>query len=119
MVYFLYETEEEKNMRVLNFGSLNLDYVYQVDHFVMPGETLSSGSREVKHGGKGLNQSIALARAGASTFHAGCMGRGGEELRDALAENGVDVSHLIPVDEMQGHTVIQVNPEGENCIYPS
>ena len=103
-------------MRVLNFGSLNLDYVYQVDHFVMPGETLSSGSREVKHGGKGLNQSIALARAGASTFHAGCMGRGGEELRDALAENGVDVSHLIPVDEMQGHTVIQVNPEGENCI---
>ena len=103
-------------MKVLNFGSLNLDYVYQVDHFVMPGETLSSGSREVKHGGKGLNQSIALARAGARTYHAGCMGKGGEELRDALAENGVDVSHLIPVDEMQGHTVIQVNPEGENCI---
>lgn len=44
-------------MRVLNFGSLNLDYVYGVDHFVQPGETLAAISRDVKHGGKGLNQS--------------------------------------------------------------
>ena len=103
-------------MKVLNFGSLNLDYVYAVDHFVKPGETISSSSRTVKHGGKGLNQSIALARAGADVAHAGCMGKGGEPLRDALAENGVDVSGLLPVEEMQGHTVIQVNPDGENCI---
>jgi len=103
-------------MRVLNFGSLNLDYVYAVDHFVRPGETISSTSRVVKHGGKGLNQSIALARAGANVAHAGCMGPGGESLRDALKENGVDVSALLPVEEMQGHTVIQVNPDGENCI---
>ena len=52
-------------MKILNFGSMNLDYVYQVDHFVAPGETLSTGSRTVKPGGKGLNQSVALARAGA------------------------------------------------------
>ncbi len=103
-------------MRVLNFGSLNLDYVYQVDHFVRPGETLSAVSRAVKHGGKGLNQSIALARAGATVGHAGCIGAGGETLKVLLAQNGVDVSHLVSVDEMQGHTVIQVNPEGENCI---
>ena len=103
-------------MRVLNFGSLNLDYVYQVDHFVGPGETLSSTSRAVKPGGKGLNQSIALARAGARVSHAGCIGAGGEPLKALLEQNGVDTAHLLPVDEMQGHTVIQVNPEGENCI---
>ena len=103
-------------MRVLNFGSLNLDYVYAVDHFVQPGETISSLSRSESIGGKGLNQSIALARAGADVVHAGCIGTGGESLRDALQKNGVDVSSLKPVADMQGHTIIQVNPEGENSI---
>lgn len=103
-------------MRVLNFGSLNLDYVYTVDHFVMPGETISSTSRTIKHGGKGLNQSVALARAGADVAHAGCIGEGGESLKERLKKDGVDVSALIRADEMQGHTVIQVNPDGENCI---
>lgn len=103
-------------MRVLNFGSLNLDYVYGVDHFVQPGETLAAISRDVKHGGKGLNQSIALVRAGADTAHAGCVGQGGESLLAMLRENGVDTSCLLAVQEMQGHTVIQVNREGENCI---
>lgn len=103
-------------MKVLNFGSMNLDYVYQVDHFVGPGETLCAHSRSVKPGGKGLNQSVALARAGAKVSHAGCLGAGGEPLLDLLRENGVDVSALCPVEEMQGHTVIQVTPDGENCI---
>ncbi len=103
-------------MKVLNFGSLNLDYVYAVDHFVQPGETLSSLSQKVVPGGKGLNQSVALARAGAETYHAGCLGTGGGMLRDLLAENGVDVTYLLPVDELQGNAVIQVNPSGENCI---
>ena len=58
------------SMRVLNFGSLNLDYVYNVDHFVRPGETLAASSRAVKAGGKGLNQSVALARAGVSLIAA-------------------------------------------------
>ena len=103
-------------MRVLNFGSLNLDYVYQVDHFVRPGETLSAASRTVKNGGKGLNQSIALARAGANVAHAGCIGAGGEPLKTMLEREGVDTSKLLAVDEMQGHTVIQVKRDGENCI---
>lgn len=103
-------------MRVLNFGSLNLDYVYQVDHFVRPGETLSSTSRALKYGGKGLNQSIALARAGAAVGHAGCIGTDGACLKALLTQNGVDTSRLLTVNEMQGHTIIQVNPEGENCI---
>ena len=103
-------------MRILNFGSLNLDYVYRVDHFVRPGETLSAAFRAVKHGGKGLNQSVALARAGADVAHAGCVGAGGEGLKALLEAEGVDTAKLAAVDEMQGHTVIQVNPEGENCI---
>ena len=103
-------------MRILNFGSLNLDYVYTVDHFVQPGETLAALSRSVKAGGKGLNQSIALARAGARVWHAGCLGAGGEKLKEMLEENGVDTGLLLPVPEMQGHTVIQVNRAGENSI---
>ena len=58
-------------MKFLNYGSLNIDYVYRVDHILAPGETLSSKGREIFPGGKGLNQSIALARAGVEVFHAG------------------------------------------------
>lgn len=103
-------------MRVLNFGSLNLDYVYTVDHFVLPGETLAAASRDVKAGGKGLNQSVALARAGLPVSHAGCLGSGGEMLKSMLEENGVDTEFLLPVPEAQGHTVIQVARNGDNCI---
>lgn len=103
-------------MNVLNFGSLNMDYVYEVDHFVRPGETLDSLSRSEKCGGKGLNQSIALARAGVNVAHAGCIGMGGDRLKQALIGNGVDTSCLRRVRKMQGHTVIQVNPAGENSI---
>ena len=106
----------ELPVKVLNFGSLNLDYVYEVDHFVRPGETLDSPARSIQCGGKGLNQSIALARAGAAVWHAGCIGEGGEPLKALLEENGVDTSCLTPVDRMQGHAVIQVSPSGENAI---
>jgi ribokinase len=103
-------------MRILNFGSLNVDFVYSVDYFVRAGETLKVNGREVVPGGKGLNQSIALARAGARVSHAGCIGADGEFLRDMLKENGVDVSQLRRSDGMQGHTIIQVDKKGENCI---
>lgn len=103
-------------MRVLNFGSLNLDYVYQVDHFVQPGETLSAISQAVNPGGKGLNQSIALVKAGVGVYHAGCLGVGGEMLGDMLVKNGIDIRFLRKVDELQGNAVIQVDREGQNCI---
>ena len=76
-----YPTGSQKKpgrLRVLNFGSLNLDYVYAVDHIVQPGETLSAFSRAVYYGGKGLNQSVAAARAGVEVFHAGKIGTDGE-----------------------------------------
>ena len=52
-------------MAVINFGSINIDHVYQVEHFVQPGETLASEDYQQLLGGKGANQSIALAKAGA------------------------------------------------------
>lgn len=103
-------------MKILNFGSLNLDHVYRVEHFVQPGETLSAVSQSVSPGGKGLNQSVALAKAGAEIYHAGCLGQGGESLGVLLQESGVNTDHLLTVDTLQGSTVIQVNAAGENCI---
>ena len=67
-------------MKILNFGSLNIDYVYSVDHFVQKGETISSSQMNIFSGGKGLNQSVALGRAGAKVFHAGRIGKNGEFL---------------------------------------
>ena len=103
-------------MKVLNFGSLNLDYVYQVEHFVQPGETLSAVSQTVNPGGKGLNQSVALAKADAEVYHAGCLGIGGESLGELLQQCGVDTRFLQFCDTIQGNAVIQVNREGQNCI---
>ena len=55
-------------MKAVNFGSLNIDLVYRVHEFARPGETISALSFSRFAGGKGLNQSLALARAGAKTF---------------------------------------------------
>lgn len=104
---------------ILNFGSLNIDHVYSVGHVVRPGETLASHSYQVHAGGKGANQSAALALAGAPVFHAGRVGADGRWLLAGLAAIGVDVSHVV-VDEEHptGHAVIQVEEaSGENAIF--
>ena len=102
--------------KIVCLGSLNLDHVYRVDHFVRPGETLSSAGYSVGCGGKGLNQSIALARAGAPVMHAGKIGRDGGMLRDTLEKAGVDVSLVAEGETPTGHAVIQVDAKGENAI---
>ena len=103
-------------MKALNFGSLNLDYVYQVDHFVRPGETLDALHQTVNPGGKGLNQSVALAKAGGLVCHAGCVGQGGGMLRQTLESYGVDTAYLRETGTLQGNAVIQVDRSGQNCI---
>ncbi|MHA1481769.1 MAG: ribokinase [Candidatus Thorarchaeota archaeon] len=95
-------------MKIINFGSLNIDHVYQVEHFVQPGETLASLGYQMHCGGKGLNQSIALARAGANVFHAGKIGRGGEHLLTKLSDAGVDTSLITTGEAPTGHAIIQV-----------
>ena len=76
-------------MKTLNFGSLNIDLVYSVDHVVRPGETTASSKLEYFCGGKGLNQSIALARAGEKVYHAGCVGADGDRLLKKLSEMNI------------------------------
>ena len=104
-------------MKILNFGSLNLDLVYQMPHFVRAGETLTSLSFSRNLGGKGLNQSVALAKGGAQVYHAGLIGADGEALRACLADSGVDVRFVRTVDAPSGNAVIQVEPAGNNCIF--
>ena len=103
-------------MKVLNFGSLNIDYVYSVSHFVRAGETLSSEKRELFCGGKGLNQSVAFARAGAEVYHAGNVGADGTMLLDMLKDSGADTRFVQKSDLPTGHAIIQVSADGENCI---
>ena len=103
-------------MKVLNFGSLNLDYVYQVESILIPGETQASKSRQIFCGGKGLNQSIALAKAGIPVYHAGLIGEGGEPLLEVCKENGVNTEFIRQIPGPCGHTVIQVDRNGQNCI---
>ena len=103
-------------MKVINFGSINIDHVYEVEHFVRPGETLKSGSYSIFSGGKGANQSLSLARAGAKVLHAGKIGEEGRWIKERLQESGVDTDLIIITDTPTGHALIQVNTEGENAI---
>lgn len=102
-------------MKVLNIGSLNLDKVYDVSHFVGAGETILSDEYSEFIGGKGLNQSIALARAGAEVCHAGAIGFDGLPLIQVLSESGVDVHLIKQIQTVSGHAVIQ-RAGGNNCI---
>ena len=103
-------------MKILNFGSLNIDYVYRVDRFAQAGETRAAASMQRNVGGKGLNQSVALARAGAQVFHAGCVGADGVFLLDFLRNEGVDTRYIRTVSAPTGHAVIEVEESGENRI---
>lgn len=103
-------------MRILNFGSLNIDYVYRVDAFLKPGETKAAKSRSVFAGGKGLNQSLAMAKAGLPVFHAGKVGAEGDFLVDILKQGRVDTSLIRRSEKPSGHTIIQVDDQGRNCI---
>lgn len=103
--------------KFLCFGSLNIDYTYSVEHFVRAGETLGASEVKTFCGGKGLNQSIALARAGGSVYHAGSIGADGEILTQALKKANVNTDFIDILDnEKTGHAIIQNTADGENCI---
>ena len=104
-------------MKILNFGSCNIDFVYSMNHIVTIGETATAYNLELFPGGKGLNQSIAAARAGAEVFHAGCIGEDGEILKDILINSGVNTSFLKEVNVKNGHAIIQVSDDGDNSIF--
>lgn len=104
-------------VKVLNIGSLNIDYVYNVPHIIIPGETLSSSKLSVFAGGKGLNQSVALSRANAKTFHAGAIGKTDSKvLVQLLKSTTINTDYLYHNDCPSGHTIIQVDTNGQNSI---
>ncbi len=104
-------------MKVLNFGSINIDYVYKLNHFVAPGETISADSLEINPGGKGLNQSVAMANAGLTVRHAGMVGiNDGEFLINTLQKYNVNTDLIFKIPSQTGHAIIQVTREGENSI---
>lgn len=103
-------------MKLLSYGSMNIDNVYGVAHIVTPGETEIAETRQVFCGGKGLNQSVAAARAGCTVFHAGAVGEDGEMLLRVLREENVDTHLVLNRPGMSAHTVIQVDANGQNSI---
>lgn len=102
--------------RIFNLGSINIDHVYRVPAFVRPGETLAATAYARGAGGKGFNQSVALARAGAAVVHIGAIGPEGVWLRDYLSHDNVDTGALAILDEPTGHAIIQVDRNGQNAI---
>lgn len=99
-------------------GSANLDLVVRASRLPRPGETVIGHDYREYPGGKGLNQAIAAARAGARTAFVGAVGGdgAGAHLREVLAHDSVDTSSLATSAEATGRALITVSEEGENVI---
>ena len=102
--------------KIINFGSINIDHVYRVPHLVKPGETLPSLDLVTGLGGKGANQSVAIARAGVSVAHVGRVFKGDTWAVALLASTGVDTDNIALIEGASGHAIIQVDDQGENAI---
>lgn len=103
-------------MSVYNFGSLNIDSFYGVEHIAKSGETITSNNFTKYPGGKGFNQSIALARAGVMVNHIGCIGEDGTFLIDILKKEKINTKDIQIVDKATGQAIIQSANNGENSI---
>lgn len=103
-------------MKILDFGSCNIDYVYSVNHIVRPGETQAATTLSRFPGGKGLNQAIAIARAGVPVYFAGCVGEDDNMLAPLMREAGVNLTYLRTIKGQTGQAIIQVDEQGENAI---
>ena len=103
-------------MKILNLGSMNLDFVYTLDHIVRPGETEASHEMNTFLGGKGMNQSVALAKAGAQVWQGGMIGTDGQPFLDACRQYGVHSELIHTVEGKSGHAIIQLDKNGQNSI---
>ena len=105
--------------QIINYGSCCIDHVFQVPYFVRAGETLSSTGYAIFPGGKGLNQSIAVAEAGCAVNHVGAVGEDGRWLAELMSARGVDITHLSIIDSPTGQAILQIDPHAENAIFIS
>ena len=101
---------------ILNFGSINIDYVYRLQTLPQAGETLSCQGFARYLGGKGINQSIAIARAGGAVKHIGAVGADGAFALAQIADMGLDTNDIRVTDTATGHAVICLDKQGENHI---
>ena len=102
--------------RIWCLGSINVDMFYDVPHIPAPGETLAATGHSVGLGGKGANQSVAAAKAGAEVFHIGAIGSNSEWVFKRLESYGVDTSHIAISEDPTGQAIINVAADGENAI---
>jgi ribokinase len=100
---------------ILNFGSINIDNVYRVANLVTAGQTITAQSFERVLGGKGINQSIAIERAGGKVYHVGNIGSD-DWISEQLKLLGVDMRYVQNTNEPTGHAIISVDDDGENEI---
>lgn len=103
-------------MKILNFGSINKDFFYSVNDFVKPGETISSIRYNVKIGGKGLNQSVGISKAGQKIYHAGIINKDDTFILDKLKKWNINCENILLSNNPTGHAIIQVDNKGENSI---
>ncbi len=103
-------------MAIWNLGSINEDRFYRVPRLPKPGETLDTVDFQIGLGGKGANQSVAAARAGASVWHIGCVGPGGGWAKDRLTQAGINTAHVMQGSVPTGHANVHVDAQGENMI---
>lgn len=103
-------------MAIFNLGSVNIDHFYTMPRLPQPGETIHATGFSKGLGGKGANQSVAAAKAGASVFHIGAIGKTDQWVRERLTSYGVETKFLRDVDQNTGQAIINVDAEGENTI---
>lgn len=103
-------------MTIFNLGSINTDHFYRLPHLPAPGETLAALGYARGLGGKGANQSVAVARAGGKVCHVGAIGPEGNWMSDRMEALGVDCTHVARIETVSGHAIINTDPSGENLI---
>ncbi|MBL1421348.1 MAG: ribokinase [Alphaproteobacteria bacterium] len=104
-------------MTIFNIGSLNLDIVYRVSHLPLAGETVKALNRSVYLGGKGLNQSVAIAMAGGDVKHFGAISSDDDWIVSKLIDYGVDCDFIRKTNEADtGQAIIYVAENGDNSI---
>lgn len=103
------------------FGSVNHDFTYSMPQIVHSGETITSTGLSNAWGGKGLNQAVALAATGVPTALWARTGTSNQEVIRFLAQRNVEASYVAAdPEEPTGHALVQLDPDGSNCIiiYP-
>ncbi|NCD06346.1 MAG: ribokinase [Spirochaetia bacterium] len=102
--------------KILDYGSLNIDKTFLLDHIVQPGETIASYDYKINAGGKGTNQAGALAKAGCNVYMAGKIGPDGIFILDLLKECNVNTQFVHRNSLTTGQALIQVAKNGQNSI---